>query len=146
MRHVSAEGKDLIKRWEGLRLKAYKCSAGKWTIGYGHTRDVKQGQVISLHEAEEILKSDLELFYEPPVEKMAPGANQNQFDALVSFAFNLGEDALRGSTLLAKFLAGDLAGAAAEFMKWKHAAGKVLPGLVKRRAAERELFLRTTAS
>lgn len=159
---INKAGLELIKRNEGCVLKAYpdpaspravnkrktgvdnpKLSGAPWTIGYGHTRDVKEGQVISLHQAEEMLKSDLELFYEPDVAKLAPKATENQFAALVSFAYNLGVDALAKSSLLKKFKAGDVQGAAAEFMKWKYAQGQVLPGLVKRRAEERSLFLQS---
>lgn len=134
-------GLDLIKRFEGLRLDAYLCPAGRWTIGYGHTGDVKKGDEITEHQADAILELDLEHF-EKHVSALAPDANENEFAALVSFAFNLGVAALARSSLLKKHLAGDKQGAAAEFMKWKYAAGKVLPGLVKRRAAERELFLK----
>lgn len=125
---------------EGCKLEAYRCPAGIWTIGYGHTGDVKRGDRITQHQAETILKYDLERF-ERAVSASAPKANSNQHSAMVSFAFNVGVRALGGSTLLRKFLAGDLRGAADEFSKWTHAAGKELPGLVKRRAAERALFL-----
>lgn len=134
-------GVDLIKRWEGLRLETYSCPAGVPTIGYGHTgASVLPGSKITEHQADVILAADLEKF-EAGVDRMAPGLPGNEFSALVSFAFNLGLAALERSTLLKKVLAGDKAGAGAEFMKWTYAAGKVLPGLVKRRAAERALFL-----
>lgn len=146
MRHVNAEGKELIKRFEGLRLKAYKCPAGVWTIGYGHTGDVKpEYEFKDEHQADIVLKHDLERF-EECVERLAPGLNDNQFSALVSFAFNLGETALARSTLLKHARAKRFEQAGAEFLKWHYAAGKVLPGLVKRRAAERALFLKRTAS
>jgi lysozyme len=149
MMQTNEAGRNLIKRFESLRLEAYKCPAGVWTIGYGHTRDpfsgkldVKPGNKLkSEHEADELLKLDLERSYEPAVAELCPGATENQFAALVSFTFNLGVNALTKSTLRRKFLAGDIAGAADEFLKWNKAAGKVLNGLVKRRAAERELFL-----
>jgi GH24 family phage-related lysozyme (muramidase) len=137
---VNAAGVALVKRWEGCRLTAYKCPAGVLTIGYGHTRDVREGQTITQHQADVILESDLEV-YESTVRRLAPNATENQTAALTSFAFNLGTAALERSTLLKKFLAGDTAGAAAEFGKWTFAAGKQLPGLVSRRAAERELFI-----
>lgn len=140
---TSQAGLDLIKRWESLRLDAYLCPAGIPTIGYGHTGDVKLGQRITEHQADAILSVDVSRV-EPEVERLAPGATQGEFDALVSFAFNLGVFALAKSDLLRKYRAGDKAGAAAEFAKWCHArvAGKmtVLPGLVKRRAAEAALF------
>lgn len=142
-RKTSQAGVDLIKRFEGLRLEAYLCPAGVWTLGYGHTgAHVLPGSKVTEHQAEVILQSDLERF-ERAVERLAPGASDNEFAALVSFAFNLGEAALARSTLLKKFLAGDKPGAAGEFAKWVYAAGKVLPGLVKRREAERTLFLGT---
>lgn len=137
---INEAGVELVKRFEGLRLSAYLCPAGVWTIGYGHTGDVKQGDQITDHQADVILRHDLDRF-DRKVEQLAPGANENEHSAMVSFAFNLGEAALSRSALLKKFLDGDKAGAAAEFMKWKYAAGKVLPGLVLRRAAERTLFL-----
>lgn len=140
---TSQAGIDLIKRWESLRLDAYLCPAGIPTIGYGHTEDVKLGQHITEHQADVILESDI-AFIEPKVERMAPSATQGEFDALVSFAFNLGVNALATSALLRKYRAGDKAGAAAEFAKWCHARVKgemvALPGLVKRRAAEAALF------
>jgi lysozyme len=140
---TNALGIALIKKYEGLRLKAYKCPAGVWTIGYGHTGDVKPSDVITEHQADAILDVDLDKFERGVLEllKAVPVFNQNQFSALVSFAFNLGLDALKKSTLLAKFRTGDVKGAAAEFMKWRYAAGRVLPGLVKRRAEEKALFL-----
>lgn len=137
---LNAAGLELIKRFEGLRLKAYKCPAGVWTIGWGHTKDVKAGQEITEHQAEAILDVDLDA-YESAVEELCPGANENQFAALVSFAFNLGVNALTKSTLRRKYLAGDAEGAANEFLKWTRAGGNVLAGLVKRRKAERDLFL-----
>lgn len=132
----------LIKKYEGLRLKAYKCPAGVWTIGYGHTGDVKKGDVISEHQADAILDVDLDKF-ERGVEKLLAGTKytSNQFSALVSFAFNLGLDAVSKSTLVKLFKKGDVQGAAAEFLKWKYAAGRVLSGLVKRRIEERALFI-----
>lgn len=140
-RQINEAGRALIKKAEGLRLNAYRCPAGVVTIGYGHTGDVKMGQKITEHQADAIFDLDVSSF-EDMVEGLTLGkATDNEFSALVSFAFNLGSKALAGSTLLKKFRAGDKAGAAAEFMKWQYAAGKVLPGLVKRRAAERALFL-----
>ncbi len=147
---INAAGLDIIKRFEGFRLKAYRCPANVLTIGYGHTRDpftgkldVAEDRVLkSEHEAAEILKLDLEKF-ERDVEQ-ATGTcalNENQFSALVSFAFNVGTQALLGSTLLKKLLKGDALGAADEFPKWNKARGQVLKGLSRRRAEERDLFL-----
>lgn len=143
MRRINAEGKALIKRFEGLRLEAYLCPAGKPTIGWGHTGDVKLGTKITEHQAEAILDVDLDKF-EQIVSRLlgATTVTDNQFAALVSFAFNLGEAALARSTLLSTIKLGDITKASGEFMKWKYAAGHVSPGLVKRRADERALFLK----
>lgn len=140
---TNAAGVALIKRWESLRLDAYLCPAGVWTIGYGHTGDVQRGQRITEHQADVILAHDLEVF-ERGVEELTRGVtlNENEFSALVSFAFNVGLGALEKSTLLKLLRARALPFAvAAEFKKWVHANGKVLPGLEKRRASEAVLFL-----
>lgn len=133
---------DLIKKYEGLRLTAYLCPAKVWTIGWGHTGDVKKGDKITQHQAEAILDVDLDT-HERGVEKLLAGRpyTANQFSALVSFAFNFGVKKLGESTLLEKFLKGDVQGAAGEFLKWKYAAGRVMPGLLKRRIEERALFI-----
>lgn len=137
---TSQKGINLIKQFEGCSLQAYKCPAGKWTIGYGHTKGVKQGQKITQAKAEELLKSDL-INYEKGVTKAVKvPINQNQYDALVSFSYNVGLAALRTSTLLKKLNKKDYTGAANEFMRWNKANGKVLNGLTKRRAAEQKLF------
>lgn len=143
---INKAGLNLIKKFEGCRLEPYLCPAGKWTIGWGHTgrsvdRLAEQGGSITQHQADEILNSDLDN-YEGNVEELCPGATPNQFSALVSFAYNCGVTALATSRLRRKFLAGDIQGAADEFLKWVHANGKKLPGLVKRREAERALFLK----
>lgn len=137
---TSARGIQLIKDFEGLRLTAYRCPAGIWTIGYGHTGDVRQGQTVTEHQAEVIL-TEIDL---PRFEEAVSGLGtltQNQFDALVSFAYNVGVRALNRSTLARHIRARNYQQAADEFSKWVRAGGKVLPGLVRRRAAERKLFL-----
>ncbi len=147
---TNSAGLELIKSFEGLRLRAYLCPAGDWTIGYGHTgADVHKGQRITAAQAELLLQSDL-VASEKGVDKLVAGTavTENQFSALVSFAFNTGLGNLRRSTLLKKLLGGDAAAAAAEFAKWtkgRDAKGKrqELPGLVRRRTAERELFERS---
>lgn len=140
---TSEAGKARIKRFEGLRLKAYQCSARKWTIGYGHASDeVKPGQSITKHQAEVIFEHDVEVHEAGVVAVLKVLLNQSQFDALVSFTFNVGVAAFQRSTLLKKVNDIDFAGAADEFSKWVYSGGKVDPGLVKRRAAERELFLK----
>lgn len=137
---VGDRGRQIIEEFEGLRLEAYRCPAGVLTIGYGHTGDVKEGQRITKHQAEVILEYDLTKF-EQAVTRLAPKANPNQFSACVSLAFNIGIEAFAKSTLLNELNAGRMQNAASEFLRWRTSAGKVLPGLVKRRAAERMLFL-----
>lgn len=137
---ISGKGVALIKEFEGCKLKTYKCSAGVDTIGFGSTgAHVKPGMVITQAQAESLLLKDLERF-ERGVARLAPKTTQAQFDALVSFAFNLGLGNLEKSTLLKKHNAGDYAGAAAEFVKWNKAGGKVLAGLTRRREAESGLY------
>jgi len=142
---VSEQGLNLIRHFEGLFLEAYKCPAGVWTIGYGHTGlrhadgTVKPGRRITAPEAGRLLWDDLNRKYAGDVRRMVKvSIAQHEFDALVSFHFNTG--ALGRSTLLKKLNAGDRKGAASEFQRWTRGGGKVLPGLVRRRKAERHLF------
>ncbi len=138
---TSDKGIALIKKFEGLELKAYRDAIGVLTIGYGHTGGVKDGQTITEAQAVALLRDDLAGF-ERAIERMIDvSLSQQQFDALVSFTFNVGSGALNKSTLRRKLNQGDYQGAAEEFLRWAKAGGKELPGLVKRRAAERELFL-----
>jgi lysozyme len=134
---------DLIRQFEGLRLTAYRCPAGLWTCGFGHTCDVTEQTTCTAEEAEKWLAEDLR-----EAERIVSGyvtapLTDNQRAALESFVYNVGAGAFRKSTLLRKLNAGDYPGVAAEFERWVHASGhkEPLPGLVKRRAAERELFL-----
>lgn len=139
-RAINKEGLELIKSFEGLRLKSYRCSANVLTIGWGSTGPhVKEGMTITKDQAEELLRSDLRRF-EDAVAAVAPKATDNQFSAMVSLAFNIGIGALQRSTVLRRHLAGDHAGAADAFGMWNKAAGKTLPGLVRRRAAEAALY------
>nr|WP_314661207.1 lysozyme [uncultured Pseudomonas sp.] len=132
---------SLIKSFEGLRLQAYQDSVGVWTIGYGATRAVKAGMKISKEQAERMLLNDMQRF-EPEVERLVTvPLTQNQWDALMSFTYNLGSANLESSTLRRLLNAGNYAAAAEQFPRWNKAGGKVLPGLVRRRAAERDLFL-----
>lgn len=143
---VSNKGISLIKQFEGLRLKAYQDSVGVWTIGYGWTQPVDgkkvgPGMQIDRATADRLLKCGV-VQYEQGVNQLVKvKITQGQFDALVSFAYNLGLRSLSTSTLLKKLNAGDKAGAADEFGQWVNAGGKRLNGLVARRAAEREMFL-----
>lgn len=138
---ISNKGIDLIKQFEGCKLTAYKCPAGVWTIGYGHTATAKQGMTITQAKAIELLRNDLARFEAGVNTYVKVQINQNQFDALVSFSFNVGTGALKTSTLLKKLNAKDFKGAADEFLRWNKSNGKVLAGLTKRREKERELFL-----
>ncbi|MGC0823054.1 lysozyme [Pantoea agglomerans] len=138
---VSNNGINLVKRFEGLELKAYRDSVGILTIGYGHTHAVKAGDIITGEQADAFLREDLQVAELTVNTNVKVKLTQGQFDALVSFVFNLGSGNFVKSTLIKKLNAGDYAGAADEFGKWVNAGGKKLPGLVKRRAAEREVFL-----
>lgn len=143
---VSQNGVDLIKRFEGLSLEAYQDIAGIWTIGYGHTgADVKPNMRISEHDAENLLKQDLKP-REDAVERLVRAPlNQNEFDALVSFVYNVGANAFKNSTARKRLNKGDKLGAADALTWWNKATvGGVLrevTGLTRRRAAERALFL-----
>lgn len=138
-RRIGQAGLDLIKQYEGCRLAAYRCAAGVWTIGYGHTAGVHSGMTITQAQADAYLQQDIAKFegyvnnpaYVPITEQL----NQNQFDALVSFAFNLGAGNLR------KLCKGRTAAQIVRTMpNYNKAAGKVLAGLKRRRAAEQALF------
>lgn len=137
---TSQVGINLIKAHEGLRLQAYCCPAGIYTIGYGHTAGVRRGDVIDERKAEQLLAEDLKKF-EAVVNRECPSVNQNQFDALVSFTFNLGETNLRKSTLL-KCVKANPNGQNiyTEFLRWNKSKGEVLPGLIRRRKAEADLY------
>lgn len=147
---TSAAGRSLIKRWEGLKLVAYLCPAGVWTIGYGATgAGIRKGLVWSPEQAEARFERDL-AEVEHGVHQLIAGkpCTQGQFDALVSFAYNCGLDidadeipeGLGDSTLLKKHRAGDYAGAAREFGKWINGGGRKLAGLVDRRTQEAALY------
>lgn len=140
---TSDVGIELIKKYEGCVLKAYKCPSGVWTIGYGHTNGVKSGMQITKAQALDYLKQDLNVFEKAVTDYVKVPLNQNQFDALVSFSFNCGTGALKTSTLLKKLNSCDYSGAANELLKWNKSNGKVLNGLVKRRQEEKKLFLKT---
>lgn len=145
---ISKAGLDLIKSFEGYHVaradgtcESYQCPAGVWTIGWGTTEGITKGLVWSRDEAEFALRRDIARFERGVAEMVKVDPTQAQFDALVSFAYNCGLGALRKSTILARYNAGDIAGAAAAFGMWTRAAGTVLPGLVRRRQKEAALFL-----
>jgi len=137
---ISKEGIALIKKFEGIELQAYQDSVGVWTIGYGHTKGVKEGDNISLKKAEEMLEEEL-VEYEGYINNMVElGLEQNQFDALVAWVYNLGPTNLRQSTLLKVLNQGLFNEVPYEIKRWNKAGGEVLNGLVRRREAEALLF------
>lgn len=142
-RNINTAGLDLIQEFEGCRLRAYPdpgTGGAPWTIGYGHTGpEVHPDSVITHDQADKYLEADLHRF-EDGVSRLAPKCTDNQFAALVSFAYNVGLGNLSGSTLLKRHNAGDYAGARAEFCKWDHMNGRVSSGLERRRGAEAMLY------
>jgi GH24 family phage-related lysozyme (muramidase) len=133
---------SLIKKHEGLRLEAYLPTPNDvWTIGYGHTHTTKQGMKITEKQAEALLRKDIAWAEKAVNNLVVVPLTQNQFDALVSFVFNVGEGAFSTSTLLRLLNSGDYNGAANQFLRWNKQKGRVLNGLTKRREEERKLFL-----
>ena len=137
---ISEEGISLIKRFEGCRLEAYKCSAEVLTIGYGHTGGVKEDDTITQEEAEKLLRADVFKFEEYVEDNVMVELDQGQFDALVAWTFNLGPGNLRESTMLKKLNEADYASVPSEMKRWNKAGGKTLDGLIRRRNAEALLF------
>lgn len=134
---------NIIKKHEGLRLEAYLPTPNDvWTIGYGHTHTTKQGMKITQAQADKLLYMDLAWAEEAVNTLVKVPLTQNQFDALVSFVFNVGAGAFSKSTLLRFLNMGDYTNAAAQFLRWNRQKGKVLNGLTRRRQEERELFLK----
>lgn len=131
---------DFVKQWEGRELKAYRCSAGVLSIGYGHTKGVKEGDEISASEAEQLLVEDLTAISDDLNRLVNVGVTEGQYIALLSLAFNVGASAVKKSTLLFHLNHKRYDEAAAEFDKWIYAGGKVSEGLKRRRTAERKLF------
>ncbi|MEG4044479.1 lysozyme [Microcoleus sp. Pol17_C1] len=138
---INQDGLDLIKSFEGLYLDAYLDPVDIWTIGYGHIQGVYEGMTITEVQAEELLRKDLAEFEGYVSKAVQVSINDNQFSALVSFTFNLGAGSLFESTLLKLLNQGDFHGAADQFPRWNKAGGQELPGLTRRRNAERALFL-----
>lgn len=141
MMTTSNQGKNLIKEAEGLRLDAYRCPAGIPTIGWGHTKGVKLGQHITVQQAEDMLVEDI-----APIERLLNGLKinfrQEQFDALVSWIFNFGEGKFKGSTMYKRIIANAKDEEITDqLVKWIYSDGRPLPGLIKRRVAEANLFL-----
>ena len=146
-KQTSSVGINLIISFEDLKLDAYDDGVGVWTIGYGTTVypngvRVKQGDKCTLGQAKEYFAHDLNRFEKTVNQSVKVSINQNQFDALVSLTYNIGEQAFKDSTLLAKLNKGDYLGAADQFPRWNKGGGEVMKGLVRRRADERVLFLK----
>jgi lysozyme len=139
---ITPEGLRIIKASEGLRLSTYRCPSGKLTIGYGHTGSKARRGRITRTEAEELLNNDLSKYKAVVKRRVKVKINNEQFSALVSFTFNVGEGAFSRSSLLRKLNEGDYCGAAREFTRWVRGNNRrILGGLVKRRSLEQDLFL-----
>lgn len=141
MMTTSNQGKNLIKEAEGLRLEAYLCPAKVPTIGWGHTKGVQLGQHITVQQAEDMLVDDI-----APIERLLNGLKinfrQEQFDALVSWIFSLGEGKFKGSTMYKRIIANAKDEEITDqLVKWIYSDGRPLPGLIKRRVAEANLFI-----
>lgn len=131
---------DMVKHFEGFRALAYLCPANVWTIGYGRTKNVKDGDITSMPQATRDLEEELIEFSEQVLSVVDVELSQNEFDALTSWTYNLGVGNLQSSTLLKKLNAGDKASVPSEMLRWNKAAGKVLAGLTTRRQAEADLW------
>jgi lysozyme len=151
---TSDQGIALLKKHEGLRLKAYPdpASGGEpWTIGYGTTSSagvgkITKGMTITHAQAEDMLRRSLVIYERGVVKALNRAPTQNQFDAIVSFAYNVGVPAMSKSSVIRHFNGGDIQKAADSFLLWNKAAGKIMPGLTRRRSEERALFLKASAT
>lgn len=137
---LSPEGEAFIKGFETLRLKAYDDGVGVWTIGWGHTKNVKPGDTCTEEQAQQWFLEDLEPAEEAIDDFVDVVLTQGQHDALVSFVFNCGVGAFKSSTLLKLLNAKDFDAARGQFGRWNKGGGRVLDGLTKRRAAEAAMF------
>ena len=142
--NISQEGLSLIKKFEGCKLESYKCAAGVWTIGFGSTSGVEEGMEISQERADMLLLEDVEVFEEAVNNLVEVDLEQNQFDALVAWTFNLGSTNLKNSTLLKVLNDKNYEGVPEQIKRWNKATvdgeRQVLEGLVRRREAESLLF------
>ena len=138
---ISDKGINLIKEFEGLELISYLCPAKVWTIGYGHTKGVQEGMEWTEEQAEEALKEEVIGYCRYVEELVEVPLNQNQFDALTSWIYNLGPTNLKKSTMLKVLNGGNYDEVPEQIKKWNKAGGQVLNGLVRRREAEAELFV-----
>jgi len=137
---TSKEGISLIKSFEGCELESYRCSANVPTIGYGHTANVSDGDTCTLEEAETMLSEDLEEFENYVKKYVESDLEQNEFDALVAWTYNLGPANLKESTMLQELNAGNFEEVPRQMKRWNRAGGEVLDGLIRRREAESLLF------
>ena len=138
--NISQEGLGLIKKFEGCELEAYVCAAGVWTIGYGSTKEVKEGDKISQEEADKLLLHEMDEYEGYITDNVTVDLKQNQFDSLVSWVFNLGPTNLKASTMLKVLNLGNFEGVPEQMKRWNKANGKTLDGLIRRREAEALLF------
>jgi len=137
---ISQEGLSLIKKFEGCELEAYKCAAGVWTIGYGSTKGVKEGDTLTKEETDNLLLHEMDEYEGYVLEAVEMPLSQHQFDAIVSWTFNLGPSNLKASTMLKVLNKGNYEDVPAQIKRWNKAGGKVLEGLIRRREAEALLF------
>jgi len=138
--NISQEGLGLIKKFEGCELEAYRCAANVLTIGYGSTKGVKEGDTITQEEADELLLHEMDEYEGYVKDSVTVDLNQNQFDALVSWVFNLGPSNLKASTMLKVLNSKEFEEVPSQIKRWNKAGGKVLQGLIRRREAEALLF------
>ena len=138
--NISQEGISLIKKFEGCELEAYKCAAGVWTIGYGHTKDVKEGNSITKEQAESMLVHELQEYCSDVDIAVKVDLKQNEFDSLVSWTYNLGPTNLNSSTMLRVLNEGKHDEVPAQMKRWNKASGQVKEGLIRRREAEALMF------
>ncbi len=138
--NISNEGISLIKKFEGCELESYQDSVGVWTIGYGHTKNIKEGMTISKEQADNMLLNELDEYCEYVEKAVDVTLKQCEFDALVAWTYNLGPTNLNKSTMLKKLNNKEYQDVTHEIKRWNKAGGKVLQGLVRRREAESLLF------
>jgi len=137
---ISQEGLALIKKFEGCKLESYQCAAGVWTIGFGSTSGIKEGMEISQERADALLLEDVEVFEEAVNKAVQVPLEQHEFDALVSWTFNLGPSNLNSSTMLKVLNDNKKSEVPAQMRRWNKAGGETLQGLIRRREAESLLF------
>lgn len=148
---ISREGLALIKRWEGCRLEAYQDSVGVWTIGYGITTNaglgvIKKGMKITQAQADDMLLAALAKYEKTVQDSLKRSPAQYHYDAMVSLCYNIGQAGFAKSSVVKRYNAGDIQGAADAFLMWNKAGGKVLKGLTNRRQDERRHFLKASVA